>query len=240
MSGVRILLVACGVAFGCQTDHHDDQPKNPAAEMAAFSERVRAVDVRMHLRYAASRDIEAAVAVSDLSRAHASAAMIEGLIEPDLLPVWRPYVEAVLAAAHEIAMTPDLGHAARATAELGLQCARCHQASHAPLVFSETPRPAAPGVSAMVDHEWAAMQMWEGLFGPSPERWASGASALASLPINLVAAAPPLVTGDIDDGARVRMLATRAKSAATSEERAQAFGDMLAACAHCHQTLRDR
>ena len=237
---MRLLLLTTLLALGCQTDHHDDQPKNPAVEMAAFSERVQAADLRMHVRYAASRDIAIQIGVSKLDGAHAAAAIVDAMIEPDLLPVWRPYVEGIRDAAREVETTPDLERAARATSTLGMRCAQCHEASHAPVGFAETPRPAATGSAGMADHQWAALEMWNGLVGPAPSHWTAGAKALQTLPVNLIAAAPPLLRGDVDDVARIRMLATRAETAATSEARAHVFGDMLAACAHCHQTLRDR
>lgn len=233
---MRLQVLIAVAALGCQTDHHDDQPKDPAAEMAAFAERVRAADLRMHVRYAASRDIAVQIGVSNIAGAHAAAATVDAMIEPDLLPVWRPYVEGIRDAAREVEATTDLERAARATSVLGLRCAQCHEASHAPVGFADSPRP-APG---MADHQWAALEMWNGLVGPAPERWNAGAEALKAMPVNLVAAAPPLLRGDVDDVARVRMLAGRAETAATSEARAHVFGDLLAACAHCHQTLRDR
>ena len=230
---MRILIALSIVA--CQTDHHDDQPKNPADDMAAFSRRVEAADARMHVRYASSREIVVQLGVSSLDGAHAAAARVDALIEPDLLPVWRPYVENVREAAHAITQVTDLERTARAAGDLGLRCAQCHEASHAPIAFGDAQRPPPLGIPRMADHQWAALQMWDGLVGPAPERWKTGAAALAQIPVNLIAA-----RGDSDDVARVRMLAERAGTAATSEARAQVFGDVLAACAHCHQTLRDR
>jgi hypothetical protein len=93
----------------------------------------------------------------------------------------------------------------------------------------------------MQSHQWAAMQLWEGLIGPSDERWQEGAKALTTVPLNLVARAVTRTSpDDVDDVARVRMFATRALSAQDLGARADVFGKLLAACAHCHAILRDR
>jgi hypothetical protein len=91
----------------------------------------------------------------------------------------------------------------------------------------------------MADHQWAAMQIWEGLIGPSDERWRVGATALTTVPLNIVAqAVTPTSPVDVDDVALVRLYATRALTVAP-QERAALFGTLLAACAHCHSLLRD-
>jgi cytochrome c553 len=239
---MRTLALLALLGIGCHADPSDDQTTRMAAKMATFSDQVAAADRRMHQRYAAAKQIEYTVAVSDLEGAHASARMIDGLIEPDLLPAWQPYAEAVRDAARQVEYATGLGGAARATSILGMRCASCHEAIHAAMTFDDTPRPDGSGATPrMVDHEWAAMQMWQGLIGPSQARWMTGASALTQMPVNLIASAvTPAFQGDIDDVARVRLLATRAANATTIEQHQQIFSDLLASCAHCHETLRDR
>ncbi|MEP6860355.1 MAG: hypothetical protein ABJE66_07035 [Deltaproteobacteria bacterium] len=239
---MRTIAIVLVLGLGCHSDTSDDQTVQLAAKMANFSDQVAAADRRMHVRYGSARQIQYAVAVSDLDRAHADARVIDSLIEPDLLPPWRPYAESVRDAARQIANTTGLGAAARATSVLGTRCASCHEATHAAIKFDDTPRPdVTAGTPRMVDHEWATMRMWDGLIGPSEERWKSGARALTTMPSNLIASAvTPAFQGDIDDVARVRLFATRAGNAASAEERQEVFGDLLAACAHCHQALRDR
>ena len=93
----------------------------------------------------------------------------------------------------------------------------------------------------MLGHQWAAAQMWQGLIGPSDERWRAGAHALTQAPLHIVAAAvTPNSELDIDDIARVRLYARRAEAAGSQDARGDIFGALLATCAHCHAVLRDR
>jgi cytochrome c553 len=93
----------------------------------------------------------------------------------------------------------------------------------------------------MVGHQWAAVQMWEGLIGPSDDRWVVGAQALTTVPLNMIAANLTRTSDfDIDDVARIRLFATRAVAAKPQDARAEIFGNLLAACTHCHAVLRDR
>ncbi|MEO6774897.1 MAG: hypothetical protein ABI467_18155 [Kofleriaceae bacterium] len=237
---MRTTAILLFLGVGCHT--YDDRTAPPAATRPSLSDQVIAADQRMHQRYAAARQIEYAVAVSNLEGVHTSARVIDALIDPDLLPAWRPYAEAVRDAARQIANTTSLDAAARATSVLGMRCAACHQAAYAQIVFADVPRPdPSSATPRMVDHQWAAMLMWDGLIGPSPARWTKGATALTTMPINLVASAvTPAFQGDLDDVAHVRLFATRAAAATSTEQRQQIFGDLLGACAHCHETLRDR
>ena len=84
------------------------------------------------------------------------------------------------------------------------------------------------------------MEMWEGLIGPSDERWIAGASALTTVPLNVVAqAVTPASMLDVDDVTLVRRDAERALTTPAGD-RAALFGTLLASCAHCHALVRDR
>jgi cytochrome c553 len=83
--------------------------------------------------------------------------------------------------------------------------------------------------------------MWQGLIGPSEERWLAGARALTTVRLTIVAqSATPASKLDLDDLARIRLYATRAATAMPSDARAELFGTLLTTCAHCHAALRDR
>lgn len=93
----------------------------------------------------------------------------------------------------------------------------------------------------MAGHQWAAARMWEGLLGPSDDRWLEGARALTTVPLDTVAqSVTPTSDVDVDDVARVRLYATRALAPAAQAAHAELFGKLLATCAHCHALLRDR
>jgi len=92
----------------------------------------------------------------------------------------------------------------------------------------------------MLGHQWAAARLWEGLIGPSPTRWSRGARSLSEARIAIVAEGnlPPEL-GAADDVQRLHLFARRATTAMTLDERATAYGDILATCAGCHRTIRD-
>lgn len=197
----------------------------------------------MHDRFGAARQIEYAVARGDLQGATTNAHLIASLDEPGFLPAWQPYIDSVRDAAHQIELAADLDTAGMRIGALGLRCAQCHKALDAKLVLPDEPRPSTTPVlaSRMVDHQWATMRMWEGLIASSTKRWEDGSHALSTMPLNIVAqAVTPTFQGDVDEVARVRMLANRAPLAKTDAERADLFGTLMGTCAHCHSLLRDR
>ena len=197
----------------------------------------------MHVRFTAAMRIEQAIAHSDLDRAHSEARELGVLEEPDALPTWRPYFESIRDAARQIELAPSVVGAAPLTAELGRRCARCHEAISAKIRFPvEPPPPDDPKLAAkMLGHQWAAAQLWQGLIGPSEERWIAGARALTTVPLTMVAqAATPSSGAELDDVARVRLYANRALTTGAQDARGELFGTLLATCAHCHGVLRDR
>jgi cytochrome c553 len=228
MRSALVLLVA-----GCSAEPHP--VATPQVDI------VQSVALRMHDRYAWATQIVHGIASGDFALARASARVITKLDEPDAPKVWLPFLASVHDGARQIEIAPDAENAAHATATMGQRCAECHDAFS---VSVRLPiRPAPPQTlrlaSEMLDHQWAAALMWDGLIGPDPERWARGAKALETVPLNIVARAiTPAYQGDVDDVARVRALATRASTVTTTPARAAVFGDLLEACTHCHAVLR--
>ncbi len=198
----------------------------------------------MHERMSAARGIEVAIVHSDLDRAHAEAGALTTLDEPDALETWRPFLERVTSSAHEVEIAPDVVAAARAMAKLGRECARCHEAIAAKIAFPEVPRPADdPKLRPqMLAHQWAASRMWEGLIGPSENRWLDGAQALTEARLTIVAEDDSLPNSNKigDDIARVRLYANRAVALHDQDARTDLYGELLATCAHCHAAIRDR
>ncbi|CAN5899043.1 hypothetical protein BH11MYX2_BH11MYX2_11100 [soil metagenome] len=226
--------------LGCQAEPFDSIHTRPDDNFAAS---VQAVQSRMHLRFAAAQQTEQAIAASDLERARTNAHVISELDEPEALAVWQPYIVDIRNAARQVESAGDVIAAAHTMGTLGMKCAQCHVAIKARVKFPEQPRPSDDPKLApqMLGHQWAAVQMWEGLIGPSNERWNAGAQALTAVPLNIVAqATTPAFAGDVDDVARIRLYARRAVKATSDDARAAVFGDLLATCAHCHAILRDR
>jgi cytochrome c553 len=199
----------------------------------------------MHIRFAASNGIRMAVAYGDLKRAQSEARIITALDEPEIHPQWAPYVDNVRAAAFQITKAEDPVAAAKQLATLGWRCAQCHEAvPGTKTAFPRVPSPPPdPKLAAtMAGHQWATARMWEGLIGPSEERWNQGAAALARAPLTITAegGVRGRELGIADDVARIRVLATRAPKVKSAYDRTQLYGELLATCAKCHGTIRDR
>jgi hypothetical protein len=225
------LLVVIGL-LGCEASA-DSRQSSPA-------ERISAARARMHVRFAAAKAIQLAIGVGDLDRARLEAQRIASLDEPEFLPEWQPYLDEVRSTALAITTSQDAVTAAKAMGQLGAACGRCHAATSAKI---ELPRETAPVAtdklaSQMASHQWAAARMWEGLIGAADNRWLEGATTLAGARLRITAESGTL--GIADDAARTKLLARRARKLDARDERATLYGDLLATCAHCHATIRDR
>jgi cytochrome c553 len=250
---LRPTLFALLCIAGCDAAADSQPPpqsqRQPSVAPQDLPTKVREVRERMHARLAATRRIERAIAFGDLDAAHREARLVATLDEPDLLPAWRPYVDQIRSSARQIELAEGLVAAAKTSALLGRRCAQCHEATSARIVFPKVPAPSSSGSppggpklpSHMASHQWATERLWEGLVGPSSDRWLEGARALAQAPLTIVAEGdlpPDLAVGN--DVARIRLLATRAQTAKTQDDRAALYGDLLATCARCHAKIRDR
>jgi hypothetical protein len=238
-----MILIACGLVLGCHAEVREAAPAAPGNEGNALLASVMAVQHRMHVRFSAAGAMLQAIERGDLDATHTSAGVLAATAEPAALPAWQPYFESIERAAQDVESAGNLSAAASAGALLGMRCASCHMAIKARIQFASEPRPPdEPRLAQqMQGHQWAATQMWEGLIGPSDERWMAGAQALLTVPLGIVAQSG--ISGfpdDVDDEARVRMLGRRALTAGPNSARADVFGDLLASCAHCHAVLRDR
>ncbi|HEY5944780.1 MAG TPA: hypothetical protein VIV40_04785 [Kofleriaceae bacterium] len=220
-----VLLAACGL----------DAESKPAT----IADSARAVQQRMHVRFASVQQIEQGIVASKLADVRTAARTIAALDEPEVLARWQPYLASVKTAAQDLARAEDVVDASRLAAELGRQCARCHQAIGGRIAFRGQPRPdtGTKIQDTMAGHQWAAARMWEGLIGPNDEHWLAGANGLQHAPLTFVAESGEL--GIADDAALVRLLARRAVTLKTQAERAELYGNLLATCASCHSTIRD-
>lgn len=113
-----------------------------------------------------------------------------------------------------------------------------HLATSAKIVFAKDPAPTDQNrlAAQMAGHQWAAARMWDGLIGPSTERWLDGARKLAKSSLMITAESDQL--GIADDAARVRLLANRALKTKIGD-RPELYGELLATCAGCHHAIRD-
>lgn len=221
--------------MGCESIGSEQDQRDLVAKLQEVRDH-------MHARFAASRRIEMAIAFGDLDRARSEAQAIATVDEPAARAEWQPYIQNVRSAAEQITQATDTPAAARASAQLGRRCAECHAAARANIKFArELPPPSSSRLTTqMAMHQWAAGRLWEGLIGPSPTLWMQGARGLADMrwPIVAEGDVPPEI-GVADDVQRLHLHARRAVDAVTLDERATAYGEILATCAGCHRAIRD-
>ncbi len=195
------------------------------------------VQQRMHRRLSAVTTIATAIAVGDLPKAQAEASGLATIEEPEELTQWRPFLARIRVAAAQVANAKDLDATAGAATELAAQCGHCHLVvagkAHVP------PLPVAlPGktlAQQMAQHQWAAARMWDGLIGPSDERWLQGARALTTMRIDLAERQLTL-------GIWISRIRTQAKAAMTppsGDARALILREMLVNCVGCHRVIRE-
>lgn len=223
------------VVAGCQA-LAEPAPRN-------LGEKVLQAHDRMHQRFDATRRMQLAIGVSDLERAQAEAKLVAELDEPDAAPEWRPYLDNIKRSAQQVRATKDLVAAAKTSALLGRECAKCHEAIKAKITFPKELAPTSQSPKLAVQmhaHQWAASRMWEGLIAPSDERWLQGAKGLAGARLDIAAEGGPGAPGIADEIGRVRSLAAQAQKPKSQQERAELYGDILGSCARCHYKIRDR
>lgn len=210
----------------------------------ALAADVQTVHANMHARFAAADAARRALESGDLVKVRAAAGIIGSLTDPEILPEWRPAFATLRTAANELAATRDPVAAARALAALGSRCGDCHRAMHARITPPANPPVPSTGSlqSVMATHAIAARRMWTGLVASTDSEWQAGAVALERAPITIVAEGdvPGHELGIAADVERVHLLARRAQSATTPQDRADLYGELLATCAACHHTIRDR
>lgn len=231
---MRIAIAGTLLLCACQLDSTGNGTPSSPNQLA---NQLQAVSQRMHTRYLGAHRLLAAIGKSDLESTRAEAHTISILDEPNVLPSWRPYFAAVSQAAADIELETDLAAAGRGLATLGSRCFACHVAAQAKPSLAPLPR----GPTRMLEHQQAAIAMWDGLVIGSEDHWLEGADLLATAPLAMVArAATPEWPDDVDDVARLRMYAQRAKHVTAPAERAELFGTIMTTCTHCHAALRDR
>ncbi len=214
----------------------------PAAHAPSLASGILDAERQMHARYSAAMAMEQAIAHGDLETARAEARTLD-FEEPEILAQYQPFLQVVRADAHRVVVSAGLDSASVSAANVGRACARCHEATGAHVTFPvvQPPRGNDTLASDMSGHQWAALQMWQGLIGPADELWQTGASGLTKMPANILAQLTTRAPDDdIDDVARIKLYANRAVDAHAQDARAELFGRILATCAHCHSALRDR
>lgn len=152
---------------------------------------------------------------------------------------WAARLDDLQSAARRTVQARTLDHAALGVAAMAKVCGDCHlETCGEGQLRSELPKgPTAPSdtlAQRMDRHAWALGELWIGLTGPSDTAWMDGATALAEAPPKMVGANTS-ARGDMRPELKsLRTLGTDARSAKTSDVRAELYGRALATCAYCH------
>jgi hypothetical protein len=161
----------------------------------------------------------------------AAAAVVKDEWTPRLRGDYRPYRDAVRAAASTARQATSVLTGASALGKLGEACASCHLKFGGP-GSPVAPEPLGEGADpSMVAHAVATDRLWEGLVWPSDASWSSGMEVLLDA---------PKLDSDVADVAQaarhLRELARKGKGADV-EQRAELFASVLTTCAGCHERL---
>jgi cytochrome c553 len=238
----RALLLAVG---GCYSTAPVLQPK-PKAEPIIEEKDSRAESLaalilqthhNMHTRLDGVHKIGIAIALGQLGQAQTEARVVASIEDPNVLPEWQPFLARVRVSADELARTTDLGAAAKSAANLAALCGNCHEALGRPATIVIEPL-LVTGSSIAADmarHQWAAARMWDGLVGPSDERWLQGSERLSTIHIQLAEKDTKLEIF----ASRIRHLALKAIAEPRGDGRTALFANLLASCADCHRAIRD-
>lgn len=189
----------------------------------------------MHERFAIVGRIQQATVRGDLTRAQAVGAELSATLEADAPPdAWQASIDAMQGELEALEHADDLRSAGAAVARLGLGCGQCHRTLGVTPSLPELspPEEAKDFEGAMRGHRWAADRMWEGLVGPSSDRWIRGSTIFTVLP------GCDETMGDtkvrLEHCQRAQSLARRGHVARSLEARATIYGRLLTTCAECH------
>lgn len=148
---------------------------------------------------------------------------------------WDAQSSRVSAAALELTKARDTDEALRRLSRVAVECAGCHAAVDRAVMLRSPPtlpadRPAR--ATRMARHAWAADRLWEGIIGDDDARWRRGLAVLAETPLpSVVSSGDGHSAGSLQAFAREQLDGRRA---ASSADRATAYGEILVLCARCH------
>jgi len=235
---VLLACAGCSNASAPASRHPEAQPEARPGSASPLAEAVKDERDRMHQRLNAIRGISNAIALSDLPKAQSEAKTLVAIEDPAVLPQWQPFLARIRIAAIDVVQAKDIAAASTSAVALGALCGSCHQtvSGHASFAVDEPPPAGKTLADQMLSHQWAAARMWDGLLGPSDERWVQGAQALSTIHIDV---AERKLTLEVWTN-RVRELAKTAVNKPAGDGRSALFSELLNACAGCHSVIRDR
>lgn len=212
------------------------EPAPAPAPTAAIAGKPGEISEHMWAHYVAALKARDAIIGGHRARAKEPLTWLAAHAYPTSLPeAWRSHAAAVQAAAQRALDAVDDDDAARAIGELGAACGACHAAmqngpAREPTGFSEL---GAEDLRArMHRHGWAMERMWEGLIVPWDASYMVGAQVLAEGQLELEKRDAKALAEGLS---AVRALGRQAATLEHGNERALAYGDLIATCADCHR-----
>jgi hypothetical protein len=237
----RTTWIAVGLAIAAC---HCESAPTPAGRAATPREQAPAATplIRRHMavHYAAASELQAAIAQGRLADARDQAYWF-ATHEMDGPANWRPYIDELRGAAMSIWRAHDVPTAGAQLGRLGRACSSCHEAEGGTVAFARAPIPADDDTVElqMALHQWAAARLWEGVIGPSDERWQQGARVMATGHFDAAKSVHEKPNVDVIELAeRLRAQANEASTITDRSARAAFFGDMMETCASCHSIVR--
>ena len=194
---------------------------------------------RMWSHFLAAAEVQAAVIRGDLEATKEAATWLAEYDEPGLPDGAEAFLRELQRAAARVVEATTIEAAGAATGRIAAACGSCHREYYPEMeptgLVEPTPGGKGDLAAHMARHAWAADRLWDGLVLPSNAAWEGGADAFAGV---------PLATDDLafDNPEGVRALANRThelgRRAGLETEpslRARTYGELLSACAACHQ-----
>lgn len=237
---VAALLAGCpeGPPVRSALELHPPAPTGAAPVAPAPAEPSPALAESMHERFAWVSAIQEVTIQGDVAEARTLAeGFAAELPGPDasVPAAWRPHLDALRGELEGLGHADDLRDAGASVARLGMLCGRCHLDAQVTPDLPQLPAPAQGSrlEDAMHAHQWAVDRMWEGLIGPSDERWIRGSTMFVAIP----GCTATTEAGDAEGQAlckHAQSLARRGHVTQSLEGRAAIYGRLLATCAGCH------
>jgi hypothetical protein len=194
------------------------------------------VRMHMHENFDVLRAIEKLLVRGKLDEARALARAIAMAPDEPGLGAWASQTAVVRERASNLAHAATIDAACDREAKLAVACAGCHvEAGVAPEFKPPGPIPPdTPTIEArMARHLWATDRLWEGIVGAADDSWLEGLDVLAATPLE-----NPQISGERRAYAlQLQQIADRARRFHATEaldDRARAYGQLLATCAGCH------
>lgn len=235
-------LHACG---GAQPSSDSALPTNAGSEQGSTTPATTTTITDMHGHFEEINAIQSALIAGNLVSTRELAKKIRLGFAGPAPEGWAPFIERSVASAEMLEVVDDLSMAARLAGTMANTCGDCHRAQNIVVVeHVAVPPPKEEDrlSNFMTQHRWAADRMWEGLIGPSNEAWNAGALALQDTELTPKDVEEVLILTPAIESllVQVREDAVAAQSTTDPEERQVLYGRFLAACASCHQNMKDQ